>query len=155
MINKQEGNKWIVLAAKRTDTPAGISAQGYCLQFAIGEVVIRNIDKAKECYDAAIKQGYVPAMYSLGSILQEEAVTVTTSTVHAFERPTAATTKHTHKDDAGCDRKNRNGTPAGNCGDVNLDGELWQRLEETCGERNHPHAIVQTAGHGRRCHLQL
>jgi len=96
--NEVEGNKWIKLAAKNDEnSPGSLCAQGICYEMGIGGVVIKNKDKAKECYTKAVEQGYIPALCELGITLMEEAITTTTSSGHTGGYNQTAT--HTHKDE--------------------------------------------------------
>lgn len=63
IINKEESHKWIVLAAKSKDTPAGLCAQGMCYQMGIGGITIKNMDRAKEFFAQAVGESYIPAIY--------------------------------------------------------------------------------------------
>lgn len=89
------------MAAKSTDTLAGICAQGLCYEIGIGGVIIKNLDKAKDCYGVAAKQGYIPAMCALGFAFKSEAVTTTesTSSGRVGGHSATTTTTHLHKDE--------------------------------------------------------
>lgn len=79
VINIAEGNKWIELARNDENSPGGLCAQGVCYDLAIGGVIIKNRDKAKQCYDKAVEQGYIPALTLLGRVFREEAITTAVS----------------------------------------------------------------------------
>lgn len=74
-LNKEEGEQWIVTASKNGTGPAALCAKGFCYAWAVGPAKINNTTKANECFEAAVKQGYVPAMYELSRVLRMKAVT--------------------------------------------------------------------------------
>lgn len=96
-INKEEGKQWIVsLAQKNDNSPAFFSAKGFCYEEAWGEVLIKNLEKAKECYEAAAKANYIPAKHYLASLIYNVALTSTASTAHQWNNTVQVT--HEHKD---------------------------------------------------------
>lgn len=68
-LNIPESNKWMMLAAKNENSPAGLCAKGLCFQFGIGEVLIKNKDKAKDYYLQSLAKGYIPAGELIATLL--------------------------------------------------------------------------------------
>lgn len=66
--NGQEASKWLSSAAKHNDTPAGRWAQGLCYEGGIGTT--KNEKAAFECYQAAAKENYLPAILSVAMCLE-------------------------------------------------------------------------------------
>jgi len=102
IIDKELGSRYILLAAQQANTPAGICAQGQCFKFGLGNVVIKNLEKAKEYFVKAVDEGYIPATEVLANTLYDEAVTTTTSTGdlsgYTGEGTYSHTSTHTQKD---------------------------------------------------------
>lgn len=92
VIDKEAGEKWIAEALKSEKTPAGLCAQGFCYEFAICGVSVKNFEKALACFQEAATQSYIPAMYELAYIFYHQGQTVTRSS-GTYDNAT-----HTHVD---------------------------------------------------------
>jgi hypothetical protein len=84
--NEVESIKWLEAAKQNENTPGGLCALGLCYGEGICGVVIKNKDKAKECYTKAMEQGYIPGMTALAIMLRKEAITTTKSTINYWCR---------------------------------------------------------------------
>lgn len=71
-IDKEGAAKWIELAKKNADSPAGQCALGLCYETGLFGVSIKNKDKAKELYTKAAFQKYIPAIYCLAWMMGSE-----------------------------------------------------------------------------------
>lgn len=71
-VNKVEAEKWIGLAKKSVDSPAGLCAQGICAEAGMCGVLIKNRATAKDLYSKAAKLKYIPAIHHLAWIFGDE-----------------------------------------------------------------------------------